>query len=361
MPRMRRHQLIPVTALALGLTACARVNGLVFGVDVGPVDLPIAEQLPDRTPDAKTEAIVASADAFLASLDQSQRAAAMHAFTDNAQRAKWSNFPEGMIPRGGLPLGELSEGQRALLDALLAELLSDEGVRNVELQLLGEDLLRQVPVMKYGTDLFYVAFLGEPSGAQPWMFMFGGHHLAINATVYGAEVTFSPMLTGGQPLHVPYRGEEVFVTEAETTAAKALLDSLTPEQKATAIRGDKPMEFLLGPGEFGAVLADEGVRGGDLDPAQRDLLVALIDARIGFFNDDDRAPVREAVLAGLDDTWFAWWGPEEPLGSAYFRVTGPNLVLEYAPRGGGERVDHAHAIYRDPENDYGRAWVEVRR
>ena len=95
-------------------------TGLLFGVDVGPVDLALQSAFVDRETDAKTSAIKEAAAVFLASLDPAQKQAATYAFSDNAQRSNWSNFPEGMIPRGGLKLGKMSAEQRELLDALLA-------------------------------------------------------------------------------------------------------------------------------------------------------------------------------------------------------------------------------------------------
>lgn len=81
-------------------------------------------------------------------------------------------------------------------------------------------------------------------------------------------------------------------------------------------------------------------------------------ARLGFINADDYAAKMAVAQAELDDTYFGWWGPELPLGAAYFRVTAPSTVLEYAPQSmGGDPADHAHNMYRDPSNDYGSAWI----
>ena len=42
-------------------------------------------------------------------------------------------------------------------------------------------------------------------------------------------------------------------------------------------------------------------------------------------------------------------------GTAYYRIQGPHLVIEYAPQPiGGDPAMHVHTIYRDPTNDYGR-------
>ncbi|MDE2789491.1 MAG: DUF3500 domain-containing protein [Paracoccaceae bacterium] len=336
-------------------------TGIVFGVNTAPVEIRLRDNFQPRTTDAKTEAITAAAKAFLEALDAGQRSKATYAFTDNAQRSNWSNFPEGMIPRGGLKLSVLSAEQHALMDALLAEIMSPRGILNLEYQLAAEQTFPTDHWFnKYGVDHFYVAILGEPSSAKPWMFQFGGHHLGINVTIYGADVTFSPMLTGGQPLYIEHDGKQEFIVEDEVNAAQVLLESLGEVQKAQAIRSDKAMNLLLGPGEYGTTVAPEGIKGSDLSETQRELLIALIQTRLGFINDDDNAAKMETVMAELDDTYFGWWGPQDAPGFAYFRITAPSTIIEYAPQDTlAEQRDqeHAHSMYRDPGNDYGMKWI----
>ena len=65
------------------------------------------------------------------------------------------------------------------------------------------------------------------------------------------------------------------------------------------------------------------------------------------------------MKADLNATWFAWSGsttvqPGRNI-TAYYRIQGPHLVIEYAPQGlGGDPSNHIHTIYRDPTNDYGQ-------
>jgi hypothetical protein len=70
---------------------------------------------------------------------------------------------------------------------------------------------------------------------------------------------------------------------------------------------------------------------------------------------DRSAATRNAELrAGLPQTQFAWFGPTTPGSAASFRITGPRVVVEYAPQAmGGDPANHWHGIYRDPANDYG--------
>ena len=57
--------------------------------------------------------IVAAADAFLATLDETQRNKVVYAFDDADQRVRWSNLPVAMVSRGGMGLREMSAPQKA--------------------------------------------------------------------------------------------------------------------------------------------------------------------------------------------------------------------------------------------------------
>ena len=331
-----------------------------FGAALSPVAIDLKHTYDVPAADKKTAAIVTAANVFLDSLDDDQRQAASYRFTDNAQRSNWSNFPEGLVPRGGVKLGALSESQRVSLDKLLGELLSEYGAQNITYQLAAEDTLISGDgpgVMKYGSTQYYAAFLGEPSTTAPWMFQFGGHHLAINATVFGPHVSFSPMLTGGQPLHLRLESDDIFITQRETAAAQAFMDSLTEDQRRKAVRAEQPISLLLGPGKYGATVAPEGIKGSALTAMQKTLLLDVIEARLGFMNSDDYAEKMKTVEAEIEDTYFGWWGRQDVLGAAYFRVTSPSLVIEYAPQDDEGTVDHVHSMYREIYNDYGSAWI----
>lgn len=336
----------------------------VFAQGGGPagetVAFEMAEAIDVSEIDATAENIVATANAFLDTLSAVQRDAVIYAFDDNEQRARWSNFPTSFVPRGGLMRGDLDDVQNATLDALLSVVLSADGVRNANLQMAADDTLvgGDGPPADFGSAHYYVSFVGTPATDAPWLFQFGGHHLAINATFVGAQASFSPMLTGGQPLTVEYEGKSVYITQEEVTAAHAFLDTLDIDQKAVAVRGSSPVELLLGPGAYGTTVAPEGIRGADLTDVQKEALLDLIAVRIGQFNTRDFTAKMETVRADIDDTYFGWWGSVDTFGDAYFRVTGPEIVLEYAPQGlGGDLTEHTHNMYRDPTNDYGTAWI----
>lgn len=362
--KLRQHGgklVVAAAILGIAITGCSprTMTSIMFGVNTDPVAMNIKDNFAPRATDAQTKLIVDAANVFTASLEPKQKEQLFYSFKDNAQRSNWSNFPEGMIPRGGLKLGKLTATQRQLMDDLLATVLSEQGIENINYQLHAEDTFEPSAMLKYGTEFFYISFLGQPSETQPWMLQFGGHHLAINVTIYGKDASFSPMLTGGQPLHINYQNQEIFITRSETQAAKNLLDSLNNAQKTIAVRSDKAIDLLLGPGEFGTVVVAEGIKGSELTQSQKLLLIKLINTRLGFINKDDYQSTMADIINELDDTYFGWWGEQRELGRAYFRVTGPSIIMEYSPQDdeGDIRTEHAHSMYRNPQNDYGNAWV----
>jgi hypothetical protein len=47
----------------------------------------------------------------------------------------------------------------------------------------------------------------------------------------------------------------------------------------------------------------------------------------------------------------AWAGSTEPGAPHYYRVQGPRLLIEWDNTQRG--ANHAHSVWRDPENDFG--------
>jgi hypothetical protein len=216
--------------------------------------------------------------------------------------------------------------------------------------MLGPDL--------FGSDLYFISFLGQPSATKPWMLQFGGHHLALNVTIAGERHVLTPSLTGAQPAAFQVDGRTVRPLGRESDLALGLLQSLDDAQRRKAVLGYDVPDLVLGPGEDGRTIAPEGLKASEMSPAQRALLRGVIAEWAGIV-DERAAAARMAQLdADLDQTWFAWSGPATGhAGSnitAYYRIQGPHLVIEYAPQH-DEPDNHVHTIYRDPTDDYGRA------
>ena len=347
-----------------------------------------APRPPVEKADAHTLDIVAAARTFLASLDEKQRAKVLYGWDDADQRGRWSNFPSGIVDRRGLQWGAMNGVQHAKLLALLGTVLSDKGVANLQGQMAADDELARTdngmaggappaaaggpppgagssgrpplrPPVQFGSKYYAVAFLGAPAADAPWMLQFGGHHLALNATVAGPHVSLSPMLTGGQPLRFLAGGQTINLAADERAAERALFDSLDAGQKEKAVVSATRSPLQLAPGRDGKTLARQGLPGSALNASQKRELLALIHTRLDMIDRDDAAPLLTRIEKDLDRTYFGWWGPTDANALAYVRVTGPSVVLEYSPEQlrQDDPTQHAHNIYRDVVNDYGKAWV----
>ena len=310
---------------------------------------------------SETARIVGAANAFLATLDEKQRSSVLFAFNDERQRARWSNLPVEMVPRGGLSMGELTDAQRSAAMALLSSALSKRGYEKVQQIMDGDELLRTGgrDNNMFGKNLYFISILGTPSEKDPWMLQFGGHHLALNLTIAGQQGILTPSLSGAQPSLYKSNGKTIRPLSGENDKAFALLNALDDGQKKQAILNYRVADLVLGPGKDGKTIQPEGLKASNMSEQQRAMLLDLISEWASIVDDTFAAPRMAEIKAGIDDTWFAWSGPTtaEPgkNGAAYYRIQGPKLVIEYAPqRMGGDPSMHIHTIYRDPTNDYGR-------
>lgn len=307
-----------------------------------------------------TARIVRNASAFLATLDQAQRQRVSFAYDDAEQRKRWSNLPT-FFKRAGLTMGELNTAQRTAAMALVSSSLSARGYEKVQQMVDADEVLkgseRNNPM--FGKDLYFISILGTPSETAPWMLQFGGHHLALNITIIGAQGILTPSLTGAQPATYTANGVTIRPLGQENDRAFALLNALDAAQRGQAILNYRVADLVLGPGQDGNTIQPEGLKATAMNAQQRTMLVDLIAEWSGIVHESAAAARIADIKSGLDDTWFAWSGPTTMQpghnGTAYYRIQGPKLVIEYAPQPmGGDAGNHIHTIYRDPTNDYGR-------
>src|SRR4051794_37963523 len=86
-----------------------------------------------------TSRIVGAANKFLSALNDKQRQTVLFAFDDHKQRARWSNFPIAMVPRGGIRLLDMNPEQRTAAMTLLASVLSERGFEKVQQIMEGDE------------------------------------------------------------------------------------------------------------------------------------------------------------------------------------------------------------------------------
>jgi hypothetical protein len=234
---------------------------------------------------------------------------------------------------------------------------------------------------------YFLRFFGEPT-ATTWGWQYEGHHVSLNVTIAGDDaVSATPIFIGSQPAHVEHNGRTVMrLCGEEEDAGRELLLSLDADQKSRAVICDvAPPDFILTNAprvpqhrrtgdevpvpqikeRFDEDLTDahrealsfdlaapSGIPGAALTPAQRERLAAILNVYVGRLP-DDLARIEQAKIdaAGLDSLHFSWAGDHRPREGHYYRLHGPNLLIEYDCTQDG--ANHLHAVWRDPIGDFG--------
>ncbi len=352
-----------------------------------------------------TTRIVAATNAFLATLDSTQKASVQFEWGNTTQKQRWSNLPEGLYTRAGLRWGTLSAASQNAWLAVMQATLSTEGYNRVMAEWNADDALAAAqgssggtpttggtsttpaassspggapptggtrPAgggtgggggLLFGKQYYWVALIGPPSATSAWQWQWGGHHVTINATIVGANISLTPSFIGAQPAtYTDASGKTIRPLGDIEDEAFALITSLDATQQQAAVLGGTGIDLVLGPGQDGKTIQAEGLPASQLNASQQTALLKLIGHYSSLANDTYATARNAEILSGLSQTYLAWYGPTTKGSAAYFRVAGPTVVIEYSPQGGGGTgtglggslsTDHIHGIYRDPTNDYG--------
>ncbi|MCQ0021083.1 DUF3500 domain-containing protein [Actinomadura madurae] len=86
-------------------------------------------------------------------------------------------------------------------------------------------------------------------------------------------------------------------------------------------------------------------------PRSGELLRALLGTYLGRVPEEVSALPRYADPAALDAVHLAWAGSTTAGEPHYYRLQGPRLLVEWTNVHRG--ANHAHAVWRDPETDFG--------
>jgi Protein of unknown function (DUF3500) len=353
-----------------------------------------------------------AAYAWLSSLTADQRSIASGAGpaddpSDN-ERRRWFYTP---TDHGGLTVHQQRPAQQRAALRLVSTGLSAAGYTTVATIMGLENVLdyQEGFVVRFdrerGRDpgMYYLRVFGEPGGAGPWGWRFGGHHVSLNNLVVdgllvsttpcflGADPAVSPLLGGivNRPLaRVEDLGRELVRSLSADLAARAILLPRAPSDFVTANRtvvtdGDRliplagvwrderfpdpveqaKLQELSDAIDLAAGLTDadhdaiayaaqpKGIPAAELGRDQRELLRALLGTYL------DRAPAGVSPLprydheATLDPVHFAWAGPTEPGAPHYYRIQGPDLLIEWDNT--QRQANHAHSVWRSPGSDFG--------
>ncbi len=303
-------------------------------------------------------AIAAGANAFLNLLTESERSSIVYAL-DDPKRSNWSNLPAGLVrfDRNGIRIGDLNNDQTTALNEFLALSLSADGYRTV-MEVVGADgVLAQSSNsrrLRFGADNYWLAFFGQPSATEPWGWQFGGHHLAFNVAVGAEHLTMSPTFIGVEPATYATGSQTAAPMEEELQAGLMLINSLAEDQQTAAKVRRRPQETYTGAGKDGVIPNFEGSRVSIWSPGQQQSLLETVALWVGMMPNHSASLRLAEIESDLDETYFAWNGNLDGSGSIYYRIQGPQLIIEFSTQGrvaasGG----HYHSVYRDPTNEYG--------
>ena len=353
-----------------------------------------------------------AAAAWLDVLDPGQRRTASGAVpaddVSDAERRRWFYTP---TDHGGLTCHEQRPAQQRAAMRLVATGLSTPAYVTVATVMGLENVLDHAEGFRVlfdrerGRDpgLYYLRVFGEPSGPGPWGWRFGGHHVSLNNLVVNGElVSTTPCFLGADPATSPLLGGAVNRPLARVEdlardlvrslpaglAERAVLLPHAPSDIVTANRtqvseGDRVIplsgvwrdERFPDPGEQATLQtlsnaideaagysdddhmavaytqAPKGVAAAELDGEQRELLRALLGTYLDRVPPEVSPRARYDDDAELDTVHMAWAGPLEPGAPHYYRVQGPQLLLEWDNTQRG--ANHAHSVWRDPDTDFG--------
>ncbi|MGI9517372.1 MAG: DUF3500 domain-containing protein [Pirellulaceae bacterium] len=304
----------------------------------------------EHTPEAMANAAQALVDA----LDESQREQLTQP-VDTDERREWTNLP-ARPDADGLRLGLMSEQQVKLACDLMATLFSEQGYRKMcNIMLADDQLLRGGRARQgFGTEEFSIVIFGEPSATGPWGFQLDGHHIGVNVSVTGEDVTLSPSFIGTQPEAFNIADDRIRPIGEEVDQAYALANSLTDDQRREAILRPERGQIITGPGRDNQVPRTRGVSCATFTDEQKAAVMQLIGRWVNDLPSAQAEKRMQQIESEMDEISFAWNGETEPGSDISWIIQGPSLIVEYACQDlGGNPLDHLHTIYRDPTNEYG--------
>jgi hypothetical protein len=352
-----------------------------------------------------------AAAAWLASLSADQRRKATFDFPNDEERTRWYYTP---TERGGLPLIEMDPVQQRLAHRLIASGLSRGGYVTAATIMGIENVLdaiegwnrpypgRIAPNRGRDPQLYFLSVFGSPSSPS-WGWRVGGHHLCVQyAVVDGQLAAPTPIFFGSNPAEAHGVGPSLLRPLAgEEDLGRELLHALDADQRRIAVLAPvaprdivqanrpvvevgalpRPADQLFGQGvpdadvrQFMGVNSQgrtappsaeeymerlrypatpKGLAGAQMSAAQRQVLVGLIRQYVDRLPEEVAGAQAARVLgADLGAMHFAWAGGAERGQPHYYRIQGPRLLIEYDDT--QDNANHIHAVYRDPEGDFGR-------
>ena len=304
------------------------------------------------------QAMRQAAERLLAAAPEATRAKMQRPF-DDADRLDWHYTPRS---RNGAAMKELDARGREAVHALLKTALSAEGYRKATNIIELELILREIETFGLMRDpeRYHLTIYGKPDAKAAWGWRFEGHHLSLNFTLAGDKAAAeSPSFFGANPATVPKNAkfgarQGLRVLAAEEDEARALLAMLSAAQRKEAVFESRTFgEIVTGNAAKVDPLKPAGTSAAQMDEKQRAQLWKLIEVYAGSFEPGlAAARLARAKQGGIEAIHFGWAGATERGRPHYYRVQGPQFLIEYdCTQNDG---NHIHTVWRDFNGDFGR-------
>ncbi|MFJ6674095.1 DUF3500 domain-containing protein [Actinosynnema sp. NPDC091369] len=293
---------------------------------------------------------------FLDLLDEGQRAAAVGSMAEDL-RTRWAYTP-GVRP--GVEYGELTRDQRKAVHRLLSCVLSPHAYAQTTAIMALEDVLddREGGTRDRHQGDYWTVLLGEP-GDEPWGWRVEGHHLSVSVVVADGRVSATPFFLGAHPARTTYRGRTVLQPlRLEEELARELLDRMGRTARGLAVVADvPPPDLKTGNARRVGDLEPVGVTPAQLDRASRGLLVGLV----RYYLDRLTGDLADEEFDALDPDrlHFSWEGSDKRGQGHYYRIQGPDLLIEYDNT--DNDANHAHSVWRRRSGDFGEDLLAAHR
>jgi hypothetical protein len=287
---------------------------------------------------------------YISLLAGDQREHAIRAVTDDDLRHRWAYTPGA---RPGLVLGELQRDQRKAVHGMLATVLSPHAYAQAAAVMALEDVLdhREGGHLDRHSSDFWTVLFGTPGGDEPWGWRVEGHHLSVSVIVADGRVSATPFFLGANPARVTYRGRVVGQPlRLEEELARELLDRMGPTARRLAVVSDTaPHDIRSGDAPRVSPSEPVGVTPAQLGRPAGELLVDIV----RFYLDRLAFELADEEFARIDPErlHFSWEGSLRRGEGHYYRIQGPELLIEYDNT--ANEANHVHTVWRRHSGDFG--------
>lgn len=168
-------------------------------------------------------------------------------------------------------------------------------------------------------------------------------------------IAWTAAVLGANPAHVAVGNlKGMRPLEKEESLARTLVKNLDHEQQIKAVFSDRAFRDILTAGDAQVSAPDlVGISAGELNESQLEMLVGLI-AEYASVMPPEIASQRMSIIrrSSWDRIYFGWAGGLDAGQPHYYRIQGPDFLIEYDNVQNG--ANHIHTVWRDFDGDFGR-------